>query len=127
MLAPIIEKQCFGAALAFIVAGARADRVDVAPIVFGLRMDARIAVHFGGGGLKDSCPQPLGQAQHVDRAMHACLRRLHGIVLVVDRRGRAGEIVNLVDLDVEREGHIVPNQFEIACDRADARCCGARR
>ena len=41
VLAPIIEEQRLGAALAFVVAGARADRIDVAPIVLGLRMDAR--------------------------------------------------------------------------------------
>ena len=38
--------------------------------------------------------------------------RLHGIVLVVDRRGRAGEVVDLVDLDVERERHVVAHQLE---------------
>jgi hypothetical protein len=48
MLAVVVEKEGFGAALAFIVAGSRADRIDVAPIVFGLRMDGRIAVDFAG-------------------------------------------------------------------------------
>ena len=33
-------------------------------------------------------------------------------MLVVDRRGRAGEIVDLVDLDVERERDIVAHQLE---------------
>jgi hypothetical protein len=42
----------------------------------------------------------------------AGLGRLHGIVLVVDRAGRAGEVVDLVHLDVEREGHVVTNQLE---------------
>ena len=41
MLAMIIEEQRLGAALAFIIAGARADRIDVPPIVFRLRMDGR--------------------------------------------------------------------------------------
>jgi hypothetical protein len=28
-------------------------------------------------------------------------------MLIVDRRGRAGEIVNLADLDIERKSHVV--------------------
>jgi hypothetical protein len=45
--------------------------------------------------------------------MHAGLGRLDRIVLVMDRRRRASEIVDLIDLDIERECHIVPNQLEI--------------
>jgi hypothetical protein len=30
----------------------------------------------------------------------------------VDRRGRTGEVVDLVDFDIERKSHIVPDQFE---------------
>jgi hypothetical protein len=44
--------------------------------------------------------------------MHAGLGGLHRIVLVVDRRGRAGEVVDLVDLDIERERHVVAHQLE---------------
>ena len=44
--------------------------------------------------------------------MDACLCRLHRIVLVVDGRGRAGQVVDLIDFDVERERHIVTNQLE---------------
>ena len=45
--------------------------------------------------------------------MHAGLGGLHRIVLVVHRRGRAGHVVDLVDLDVERECHIVAGQLEM--------------
>ncbi len=41
------------------------------------------------------------------------LGRLHRVVLVVDRRGRARQIVDLVDLDVEREGHVVADELEV--------------
>ena len=44
--------------------------------------------------------------------MDARLGRLHGIVLVVNGRGRTSQIVNLVDLDVERKGHVVAEQLE---------------
>jgi hypothetical protein len=45
--------------------------------------------------------------------MHTRLGRLHRIELVVNRRSRASEIVNFVDLDIKRESHVVPNQFKI--------------
>ena len=122
VLTPVVEEQRLGAALALVVAGARSDRVDVAPIVFGLRMDAGIAVHFGGRRLEDFRAHALGQAQHVDRAVHAGLGRLHRIALVVNRRRRTGEIVDLVDLDIERKGHVVADQLEALVARAGARC-----
>ena len=45
--------------------------------------------------------------------MHAGLRRLHRIALVVNRRRRTGEIVDLVDFNVERECDVVTCQFEM--------------
>ena len=36
----------------------------------------------------------------------------HRVELVVDRRGRAGQVVDLVDLDIEREGDVVAHQLE---------------
>src|SRR5450631_4454517 len=96
MLAVIIEKQGFGAALALVVAGSAADRVDIAPIVLGLRMDGGIAINFRSGGLQNADSEPLGKAEHVDRAGNACLRRLNRVPLIVNRRGRASEVVDFV-------------------------------
>ena len=112
VLAVIIEEQRLGAALAFVIAGARADRVHMAPIILGLRMDVGIAVDFAGRGLEDLAAEALGQAEHVDRAVDRGLGRLHRIVLVVDRRGRAGEIEDLVDLDEQRESDVVAQELE---------------
>ena len=112
MLAVIVEKQGLGAALALVVAGPDADRIDVTPIVFALRVDDRVAVDLAGGGLENPGAPALGETQHVDGAMHRRLGRLHGIELVVHRRGRAGQVVDLVDLRKEREGHVVPQQLE---------------
>jgi hypothetical protein len=44
--------------------------------------------------------------------VHGGLGRLHRVVLVVDPRGGTGEVVTLVDLDIEREGHVVAHQLE---------------
>ncbi len=75
-------------------------------------MDLRVAVDLAGRGLEDARAQPLGEAQHVDRAVHRRLGRLDRVVLVVDRRRRAGEVVDLVDLDVERKRHVVADELE---------------
>jgi hypothetical protein len=76
-------------------------------------VDLRIAVHLAGRGLQDPRLQALGQPEHVDRAVHAGLGRLHRIELVVDRRRGAGEVVDPVDLHVQREGDVMPHQFEV--------------
>ena len=44
--------------------------------------------------------------------MHRSLSRLHRIVLVVDGRRGTGEIVDFVDLHVEREGNVVAQELE---------------
>ena len=66
-------------------------------------MHRRIAVDFRGRGLEDPGFHPLRQPQHVDRAMDAGLDRLDGIVLVVERRRRAGQIEDLIHLQIKRE------------------------
>jgi hypothetical protein len=70
------------------------------------------AIDFAGRCLEDLALQPLGKPEHVDCAMHRGFGRLHRVVLVVDRRSGTGEIVDLVDLDIERKRHIVAQEFE---------------
>ena len=113
VLAPIIKEQRLGAALTFIVTGTWTNRVDVAPIVLGLRMNAGIAVYFGGRGLEDFSSQSFSQSQHIDRAVDAGFGGLHGIVLIVDRRCGTRQIVNFVHFDIQRKGNIVPDHLEI--------------
>ena len=45
--------------------------------------------------------------------MHTRFGGLHGVALVMDRRGRAREIVDLVHFDIKREGYIVTDDFEV--------------
>jgi len=82
------------------------------PIIFGLGMDVRVAIDLRRGCLEDLCSLPLGKPQHVDGAMNAGFRRLYWIVLVVNGRSRAGEVVDLIDLNIERKSHVVPNKLE---------------
>ena len=117
VLPPIIEKQRFRAALAFVVTGARSNRVDVVPVFLGLRVDAGTAVNLRRRGLQDFGAQALRQSQHVDGAVYAGLGRLHRVVLVVDRGGRAGQVkssqvVDLVGFEIERKRHVMPDDFK---------------
>ena len=112
MLAVIIEEQRLGAALALVVAGARTDRIDVAPVILRLRMDRGIAIDLAGRGLEDPALEALGEPQHVDGAMDRGLGRLHRVVLVVNGRCRTGEIVDLVHLHVERKADVVAQELE---------------
>ena len=77
-------------------------------------MHVRIAIDLAGRGLQHPRLEPLGEAEHVDGAHDAGLGRVHGVVLIVDRRGGAGEVVDLVDLDKERQRHIVADELEFA-------------
>ena len=112
MLAPIIEEQSFRAPFAFIIAGPQTDRVDVAPIVLFLWVNRRIAINFRGRCLQDLGLHALGEAQHVDRSVHADLRGLHRVELIMHGRRRAGEIENFVDFDIERKTDVVAHQLE---------------
>ena len=58
VLAVIVEEQGLGAALALVVAGARAQRVDVAPIVLALRVDLRVAIDLATCWPAGSSPAP---------------------------------------------------------------------
>ena len=59
MLAPIIEEQRLCASLTLVIAGARSNRIDVAPVILRLRMNVRIAVDLRCRSLKD----PPGASQ----------------------------------------------------------------
>jgi hypothetical protein len=112
MLSMVIEEQSLSTAFSLIIAGPRTDRIDVAPVFLGLRMDNGITINLAGRGLENTTFKPLGEPEHVDRSVHGSLGRLHWIMLIVDRRSRASEIVDLVRLDVERERHVMADELE---------------
>ena len=66
MLAAIVEEQGLGAAIALVIARARPEGIDLAPIVLGLGVDGRLAIDLAGGDLEDLGLDPLGQAQQLD-------------------------------------------------------------
>ena len=76
-------------------------------------MDFGIAIDLAGRRLQQPAFEAVGEVEHVDGAEDRGLGRLHRIVLVVHRRGRTGEIVDLVDLDAQRLGDVVADQLEL--------------
>ena len=123
VLAVVVEEQRLGAALALVVAGRGADRVDVAPVALRLRVHGRVAVDLGGRGLQDRAPSRLARPSMLIDPVHGGLGRLHGVALVVHRRGRARQVVDLIHLDVERDRHVVPHQLEARIVEQVVRCC----
>ena len=107
MHALVVKAEGFGHPLALVVAGADAMGVDVAAIALGLGMDLRIAVDLGRAGEQQPRPNPAGQAQHVVGADEAGLGRFDRVVLVVHRRGGAGQVPDAVHLQADRLGHVV--------------------
>src|SRR5688572_29980983 len=55
VLPVVIHHQSFGYPLPFIITSTKPQRVHVTPVVFGLRVDQRITVHFTSRSLEDPC------------------------------------------------------------------------
>src|SRR5258708_36001733 len=82
MLAPIIKEQGLGATLAFVIARAWTNRVDVPPIIFNFGAGARIAAHLRRTCQHGSCPQSFSTTQPVHPAVGARPCRAHRVWLV---------------------------------------------
>ena len=112
VLAVVVKEEGLGGTLPLVVAGAQPDGVDVAPVGLGLGVDVGVSVDLGGGGLEDAGLHPLGEAEAVDRPDHGGLHGLDGVELVVRRGGRAGQVVDAVDLELEGVDDVVPYELE---------------
>jgi 3-hydroxyacyl-CoA dehydrogenase len=84
-------------ALGLVVDAARADRVDVAPVLLRLRVHGRVAVDLAGRRDQDARVLRLGEAEAVVDAERADLQRLDRDLQVVDRRGRRREVQDVVE------------------------------
>ena len=76
-------------------------------------MFSRVAVDFARGGLKYFVVQSFGKTQHIIRAENAGFGRLHGIPLVMDRRCRTCQVIDLVHFHEERMRDIMPKQLKM--------------
>jgi hypothetical protein len=112
VLAVVIHHEGLGHPFPLVIAAPDADGIHVAPVALRLRMYFGVAVDFGGGCLKYPRLHPLCQTQHVDGSHDAGLRGLDRVVLVMDRRGGAGHVVDLVHFQENRFDDVVPDQLE---------------
>ena len=99
----------------FIVNAARPDRVHVAPVIFLLRMDERIAVAFRSGREEERRLFRLRQAERVMRAERADFQGRDRQFEIIDRAGRRGEMENVIDLirDEQVLGHVLLDEAVI--------------
>ena len=102
-------------ALGLIVNAARPDGVHIAPVVFGLRMNERIAVALGGGGEDECRAFILGQTERIVRSERADFQGRNRDAQVVDRTGWTRKMPNIIDLtwDVDEVGDIVADEFVV--------------
>ena len=113
ILAVVVEEERLRAALSFIVASPLPNWIDVAPIVFVLRMHAGIAVYLGRRGLEDPTVKTSSHPENVNCAVYVCSNRMQRIMLVMYRSGRASEIVDLINLNVERKSNVLAYKFKV--------------
>lgn len=82
------------------------------PVALCLRVNGGVAINFARRCLQDRNVQALGETKHIYSAVHARFGRLDWIVLVVDRRGGASEIVDLVDFHIERKCDVMTHELK---------------
>ena len=105
-------RQRFCNTLSFVVACTRANRVDVTPansrhwhsastvdmesnvLVFRLWVDLRVTVNLRSAGDEEARLCALCETQHIQSTHERCFDGLHGIILIMRRRRRAGEVVD---------------------------------
>ena len=75
-------------------------------------MDLGVAVDLGGGGQQDAGLDPFGQPQHVEGPQDVGLDGLDRVVLIVHRRGRTGQVIDLVHLQHDGVHHVVADQLQ---------------
>ena len=127
VLAHVAIGEGLGHTLALVVARTGADTVDVTPVVLALGVLLGVAVDLGGRGDEEASLGTLGKTEHVHGTEEGRLEGLDSVVLVVGRRGGAGEVVNFcgsarvnaeadeltVDLDQERVDDIVSDHLKV--------------
>ncbi len=106
VIAVIGHRHRFGETLGFIVNAARADRVHVAPVIFLLRMDERVAVAFRGGGQKERRLLGFGETERVMRAERADFQRRDRQLEIIDRARGRSEMENVIEFFFRQENEV---------------------
>jgi hypothetical protein len=112
ILAIIIEEKCFSASFPLIITSSWSNRVYASEIGLRLGVNCGISIHLRSGGLEDSCLESFSESQHVNGSMDIDLCGLNRVVLVMDRRCRAGEVVNPVHLHIKGKSYVMAKKFK---------------
>jgi hypothetical protein len=72
----------------------------------------RVAIDLAGRRDEQLGVHLARHVEHVERPVHRGPDGAHRVALVVDRRGRTGEVVDLVHLDDDRLRHVVAQELE---------------
>jgi hypothetical protein len=76
-------------------------------------VNGRIAIDLARRRLQDFRAHTLRQVKHIDRPDDTRFGGLHRVVLVMNGRRGTGEIVNLVNLNLKGDRHIVTQSFKM--------------
>ncbi len=109
------HRHGLGVTLALVVAGAKADRVDVSPIGLDLGMLQRVAVAFRRGGHQEPGVVPARNFQHVARGGRAGFQRLDRVRQIVLGTGQGSQMPHMIELaaGLKRRGDIAFLETEV--------------
>ena len=119
MEAMVGHRDGFCEALRLIVNSARADGIHVAPVIFRLRVDERIAVALRGGSQKKSSVLFPSQAEGIVSAQRAHLECRDRDSKVIDRASRTCKMPNVIHFAWNKNifRDIVADEFEVGVAR----------
>ena len=103
----IIHRQCFPSPLAFVIAGSQTDRIHIPEIVFRLRMDKGISVHFRCGGDDDPGSRLPRQLENLIGSPDRRPECLDGIGLIMHRGGGTRKMENAVETSGDRIRYVL--------------------
>jgi hypothetical protein len=76
-------------------------------------MYLRITIDLAGGGLKHPGTRATSKAEHIERTNYAGLGGIDGVVLIMDGRGWASQVIYLVNLSPQRINNVVAQELEV--------------
>ena len=91
------HRHCLGETFGFVVNAARSDRIHVAPVVFRLRVNERIAIAFTGRSQNEGRLLVFGQAQRVVSPECADFQGRDGQFEIIDWACRRCEMENEIN------------------------------
>ena len=111
--APAADAHRFTNPLALVVAAENANGVYTAAVVLGLRMHLRIAIHDTVADEQQPGPHPISQAKHVEGIQATGFGCFGWVELVVHRESQAGQMSDVILLELDLLGNGVADQFII--------------